>query len=64
MKRLLCLILILMMILPCVGMISVSAEGVSGEIEGVRLNVGETLTFDYYATFDGEAKDVSMRFYA
>ena len=64
MKRLLSLILILMMILPCVGMISVSAEGVSGEIEGARLNVGETLTFDYYATFDGEAKDVSMRFYA
>ena len=47
MKRLLSLILVLMMILPCVGMISVSAEGVSGEIEGARLNVGETLTFDY-----------------
>ncbi len=51
MKKVFSVILALMLILPCFSGISVSAaEEVTGEIKGATLNIGSSLTIDYYAT--------------
>ena len=62
MKKVLCIILALMLILPCFSMISVSAEGEKAEIIGATLNIGASLSLDYYVTFDGDIEKASMRF--
>ena len=38
------------------------AEDEAGTIKGATLNIGTSLTLDYYATFTGEAEGASMRF--
>ena len=61
MKKILSIFLAFALLLPCVSMISVSAAA-TGNITGATLNLGSTLTLDYYATFDADANDVTMRF--
>ena len=43
-------------------MINVSAEGVTGTIEGAKLNDGKTLTLDYFAEISNFTDDITMRF--
>ena len=62
MKKAICIILALMLILPCFSMISVSAEGENAEIIGASLNIGASFSLDYYVTFEGEIENASMRF--
>ena len=62
MKKILSLFLAIALLLPCFNMINVTAEGETGSIEGATLNLGSTLSLDYYATFTAPADKVSMRF--
>ncbi len=63
MKKVLSFILALMLVLSAIPMAVFAAGEVTGEIEGAILNIGSSLTLDYYATFENaNAKDVSMRF--
>ena len=50
------------MIIRTAPAISIVAEDEAGTIEGATLNIGTSLTLDYYATFTGEAEGASMRF--
>ncbi len=61
MKKIFSVILALMLILPCFSGISVSAaEEVTGAINGATLNIGSSLTIDYYAIVS--SGEPSMRF--
>ena len=63
MKKIISLILALMLILPCFSMISISAEGgTEDKIIGATLNLGSTLTIDYYATVASGNENAQMKF--
>ena len=62
MKKVLGFILSVVMLMTCFGMLCANAEGETGTITGATLNLGSTLTIDYYATFTADADDVTMRF--
>ncbi len=62
MKKILSFILSVVMLAACFGAFNVSAEDETGTITGATLNLGSTLTLDYYATFTPDADDVTMRF--
>ncbi len=51
MKKVFSVIIALMLVLPCFSGLSVFADGeVTGTIKGATLNIGSSLTLDYYAT--------------
>ena len=63
MKKVLSFVLALALMLSAFSAISISAaEEVTGTIEGASLNIGSSLTLDYYATFSADEEKVSMRF--
>ncbi len=62
MKRILSFVLSAVLLFSCFSMINVTAEGETGTIEGATLNLGSTLSLDYYADFSVPSEDVSMRF--
>ncbi len=63
MKKILSLILAFMLIVPCFSMISVSAEGeAEDKIIGATLNLGSTLTIDYYAKVLSGNESAQMKF--
>ena len=63
MTKIISLILAIMIILPCFSMISVSAEGeAEDQIIGATLNLGSTLTIDYYAKVSSGNENAQMKF--
>ena len=62
MKKFLCFILSIVMLAACFGALNVSAEGETGTVTGATLNLGSTLTLDYYAIFTPDVGDVTMLF--
>lgn len=54
MKRFLSFVLALVLVISCFSMITVSAEEVTGTIKGATLNIGSSLTLDYYASISGD----------
>ncbi len=63
MKKIISLLLAIMLILPCFSMVSISAEGeAEDKIIGATLNLGSTLTIDYYATVASGNENAQMKF--
>ncbi len=64
MKKVVSFVLALVLMLSVFPMVSITAQGEAiGEIKGATLNIGSSLTLDYYATFENvEAENVTMRF--
>ena len=63
MKKVLSFVLALILTVSVFSAISISAENeATGTIKGATLNIGSSLTIDYYADFNVDAKNVSMRF--
>lgn len=63
MKKILSVLLALALILPCFSMVTISAAGqITGQFIGATLNLGTTLTIDYYATLSERNDDVIVNF--
>ncbi len=63
MKKFLSFVLALMLVLTSLPLVSiVAANEATGTFEGAVLNIGSSLTFDYFATFNVDAEDVTVRF--
>ncbi len=63
MKRVLSVLLAIALILPCFSMVNISAAGqITGQFIGATLNLGATLTIDYYATLSERNDDVIVNF--
>ena len=63
MKRILSVLLALALILPCFSMVTISAAGqITGQFIGATLNLGTTLTIDYYATLSEKTDDAVVKF--
>ena len=63
MKKILSVLLALALILPCFSMVTISAASqITGKFIGATLNLGSTLTIDYYATLSEKDDSVSVNF--
>ncbi len=61
MKKVLSFILAFVLMVSCMSMITFAEGEINGTITGATLNIGSSLTLDYYASLSSKA-DVSMRF--